>query len=107
MVAFIGASAGSRNIAMLVIMQCLGGTFGASSLVNAGGAIADMFPPSERGLALSFYSIAPFLGPILGPVVGGFIVENAGWRWVQGVCCIFMGVIGKPLPLTYLWRIIF
>lgn len=26
--------------------------------------------------------------------MGGFISENVGWRWVQGVCCIFIGVIG-------------
>lgn len=95
MIAFVGGSAGSRNMATLLVMQFLGGTFGGSPLVNAGGTIADMFPPADRGLALSFYSIAPFLGPILAPVVGGFIVQNVGWRWVQGVCCAFIGSIGR------------
>ncbi|OKL57799.1 hypothetical protein UA08_07260 [Talaromyces atroroseus] len=94
MVAFIGGSAGSRNITTLLILRFLGGTFGASPLVNSGGAIADLFPPAQRGLAMALYCAAPFLGPVLGPVVGGFVSENVGWRWVQGVCCIFIGVIG-------------
>ncbi|KFH44385.1 putative transporter-like protein [Hapsidospora chrysogenum ATCC 11550] len=94
MVAFIGGSAGSQNIATLVLLRFFGGTFGGSPLVNSGGAIADLFPPAQRGLAMTLYCVAPFLGPILGPVVGGFISQSVGWRWVQGVCCIFIGVIG-------------
>ncbi|PWY80812.1 putative MFS transporter [Aspergillus sclerotioniger CBS 115572] len=105
MVAFIGGTAGSRNTATLLILRFLGGIFGGSPLVNSGGTIADLFPPAQRGLAMTIYCVAPFLGPILGPVVGGFVSENVGWRWVQGVCCIFIGVIGilgvVLVPETY------
>ncbi|KAE8440761.1 hypothetical protein EG329_006596 [Mollisiaceae sp. DMI_Dod_QoI] len=94
MVAFIGGSAGSQNVTTLLVLRFFGGTFAGSPLVNSGGAIADLFPPAQRGLAMTLYCVAPFFGPILGPVVGGFISENIGWRWVQGVCCIFIGVIG-------------
>ncbi|KAF4630726.1 hypothetical protein G7Y89_g7413 [Cudoniella acicularis] len=105
MVAFIGGSAGSQNITTLLVLRFFGGTFSGSPLVNSGGAIADLFPPAQRGLAMTLYCVAPFLGPILGPVVGGFVSENAGWRWVQGVCTIFIGVIGILgvifIPETY------
>ncbi|PYI02722.1 putative MFS transporter [Aspergillus sclerotiicarbonarius CBS 121057] len=94
MVAFIGGTAGSRNITTLLLLRFFGGTFGGSPLVNSGGAIADLFPPAQRGLAMTLYCVAPFLSPILGPVVGGFVSENVGWRWVQGGCCILIGVIG-------------
>lgn len=94
MVAFIGGSAGSRNITTLLVLRFLAGTFGGSPLVNSGGTIADLFPPAERGLAMTLFCAAPFLGPILGPVIGGFVSENIGWRWVQGICCITIGVIG-------------
>ncbi|CAH0021305.1 unnamed protein product [Clonostachys rhizophaga] len=94
MVGFIGGSAGSKNIQTLLILRFFGGTFGGSPLVNSGGAIADIFPPAQRGLAMTLYCVAPFLGPILGPIIGGFISEGAGWRWVQGVCCAFIGVVG-------------
>lgn len=105
MVAFIGGSAGSQNITTLLVLRFFGGTFGGSPVVNSGGAIADLFPPAQRGLAMTLYCVAPFLGPVLGPVVGGTISENAGWRWVQGVSCIFIGVIGIVgaifVPETY------
>lgn len=105
MVAFLGGSAGSQNVATLLILRFFAGTFGASPLVNSGGTIADLFPPIQRGLALTVYCVAPFLGPVLGPVMGGFISENVGWRWVQGVCTIFIGVIGILgvifIPETY------
>ncbi|KAK9251203.1 major facilitator superfamily domain-containing protein [Lipomyces tetrasporus] len=105
MVAFLGGSAGSQNIATLLILRFFAGTFGGSPLVNSGGTIADLFPPAQRGLALTIYCVAPFLGPILGPVVGGLVSENVGWRWVQGVCVIFIGVVGILgvifIPETY------
>ncbi|OQE32682.1 hypothetical protein PENFLA_c001G04021 [Penicillium flavigenum] len=105
MVAFLGGSAGSQNVATLLILRFFAGTFGGSPLVNSGGTIADLFPPAQRGLALTIYCVAPFLGPILGPIVGGFVSESVGWRWVQGVCVIFIGVIGILgivfIPETY------
>lgn len=105
MVAFLGGSAGSQNITTLLMLRFLAGTFGASPLVNSGGTIADLFLPAQHGLAMTVYCVAPFLGPVLGPVMGGFISENVGWRWVQGVCTIFIGVIGILgvifIPETY------
>ncbi|KAJ5787109.1 hypothetical protein N7457_002099 [Penicillium paradoxum] len=105
MVAFLGGSAGSKNVATLLILRLFAGTFGASPLVNSGGTIADLFPPAQRGLALTVYAVAPFLGPVLGPVMGGFISQSIGWRWVQGVCTIFIGIIGLLgvifIPETY------
>jgi hypothetical protein len=94
MVAFLGGSTGSQNIATLLILRFFAGTFGGSPLVNSGGTIADIFPPAQRGLALTIYCVAPFLGPILGPIIGGFVSQSAGWRWVQGLCTIFIGVVG-------------
>lgn len=94
MVSFMAGSAGSPNIATLLVLRFLAGTFGGSPLVNSGGAIADLFPPAQRGLAMTIYCVAPFLGPILGPIVGGFATQYIGWRWVQGICTIFIGVIG-------------
>ncbi|KAK4935469.1 hypothetical protein LTR10_023485 [Elasticomyces elasticus] len=104
MVAFIGGSAGSQNIITLLILRFLAGTFGGSPLVNSGGTIADMFSPAQRGLAMVIYCVAPFLGPVVGPVMGGFISENVGWRWVQGLCCILVGIIGMLGIISSSWK---
>ncbi|OCK77027.1 MFS general substrate transporter [Lepidopterella palustris CBS 459.81] len=103
--AFNAGAAGSQNMATLIILRFFAGAFGSSPLTNAGGVIADMFPAKERGLAMSIFSVAPFMGPTLGPIVGGFLGESEGWRWVEGLMAIFTGtlwIIGALLiPETY------
>lgn len=81
---FNAGAAGSQNIWTLIILRFFAGAFGSSPLTNAGGVIADMFPAEERGLAMSLFAAAPFMGPVLGPIVGGFVGETIGWRWIEG-----------------------
>lgn len=103
--AFVAASAGANSMSALLVLRFLSGTFGAAPLTNAGGVIADMFTPTERGLAMVFFSCAPFFGPVLGPVMGGYVSMNIGWRWLQGICAIFIGVVwicgSVFIPETY------
>ena len=98
-------AAGSQNVWTLLILRFFAGSFGSSPLTNAGGVIADIFPADQRGLATSLFAGAPFLGPTLGPVIGGFLGENAGWRWVQGFLAVFTGLIWMAetvcIPETY------
>ncbi|KAF7880955.1 uncharacterized protein EAF02_006846 [Botrytis sinoallii] len=102
---FNAGAAGAQNIQTLLIMRFLAGAFGSSPLTNAGGVIADMFSASHRGIAMSIFAAAPFLGPVIGPIVGGFLGETEGWRWVEGLMAIFTGalwIIGTlTIPETY------
>ena len=56
-------AAGSRNIETVLTLRFLAGVFGSSPFTNAPGVIADMFSARERGLAMSLFSAAPFMGP--------------------------------------------
>ena len=102
---FNAGAAGSQNIQTLIILRFFAGAFGSSPLTNAGGVIADMFPASERGVAMSVFAAAPFLGPTIGPIVGGFLAEAEGWRWVEGLMAIFTGALwllgAFTIPETY------
>lgn len=102
---FNAGAAGANSAATLIVMRFLAGTFGSSPLTNAGGVIADMMPASQRGVAMSIFAAAPFMGPVLGPIVGGFVGETVGWRWVMGVIAIFTGVVwifgAFVVPETY------
>jgi MFS family permease len=73
---------------------------------NRTGVIADMFAAKQRGLALTMFAAAPFMGPVLGPIVGGLVGETIGWRWLEGIMAIFTGTLwiaGSFLvPETYL-----
>ncbi|KAJ5081798.1 Major facilitator superfamily domain general substrate transporter [Penicillium alfredii] len=103
--AFNAGAAGAKNIQTLIILRFLAGCFGSSPFGNGGGTIADMFPASQRGIAISFFAAAPFLGPTIGPVIGGFLATGAGWRWVEGFLAAFAGVLWicviVLLPETY------
>lgn len=102
---FNAGAASSQNIETLLILRFFAGAFGSSVLTNAGGVIADMFPASQRGIAMSVFAAAPFMGPTLGPIVGGFLGETKGWRWVEGLMAIFTGVLWiigtMTIPETY------
>ncbi|KAI1145438.1 MFS general substrate transporter [Nemania diffusa] len=96
---------GSKNIATLLVLRFLAGSFGSSPLTNAAGVVADMFDASERALALAIFVGAAFLGPSLGPIASGFLVEAAGWKWNQGLMAIFTGIVflvgSVGVPETY------
>jgi multidrug resistance protein len=76
---FNAGCAGAQNIWSLLILRFFAGSFGSSPLASAGAVIADMFTAKERGLAMTIFAAAPFMGPVLGPIVGGFLGQYAGW----------------------------
>lgn len=39
-----------------------------------------VFPPQQRGMALGIWTIAGGASATLGPTIGGWLVENVGWR---------------------------
>jgi multidrug resistance protein len=103
--AFNAGAAGANSMATLIVLRFFAGTFGSSPLTNAGGVIADMFPANQRGIGMSIFAAAPFLGPVIGPIVGGFVGETIGWRWNEGVMACFTGVVwifgSLTIPETY------
>ncbi|RFU23826.1 hypothetical protein B7463_g12514, partial [Scytalidium lignicola] len=80
----------ARNVATILVCRFLGGVFGVASLAIAGGALADIWEPLSRGIAVAGFASATFLGPVLGPLVGGFVTKShLGWRWTQWLTLIF------------------
>lgn len=103
-------AAGARDVQTLLVLRFLGGAIGSNSLVSSGAVVADQFAARERGLALSYYAVTPFLGPTLGPIIGGFIGEDMGWRWIEGFLAVFTGTLSivyiLTVPETYAPRIL-
>ena len=64
--AFTVGTSCAQTMPQLLVLRFFASAFGSSSLTVAGGVITDMFNVSERGLALSIFAMAPFLGPALG-----------------------------------------
>ncbi|CAF1049269.1 unnamed protein product [Adineta steineri] len=89
MTAFNAGSAASQNIWTHIILRFFAGAFGSSAFANSSGTIADLYPANQRGLPLTIFAAAPFLGPVFGSIIGGFTGAAIGWRWIQGIMAIF------------------
>jgi EmrB/QacA subfamily drug resistance transporter len=56
------------------------GAGGLISLVLA--IIGDLVPPRERGKYQGYFAGVFGVSSVLGPLVGGFLVDQASWRWI-------------------------
>ncbi|KAM6535893.1 hypothetical protein FALCPG4_005420 [Fusarium falciforme] len=95
----------SQNMPMLIIFRFLMGFAGSTPVTNGSGTISDMFPVEERGKAMAVWAMGPLLGPCIGPLMGGYMIEDLGWRWVFWVIAIFAGALSVvcyfAAPETY------
>ncbi|WVQ82942.1 hypothetical protein IAT38_005078 [Cryptococcus sp. DSM 104549] len=81
------------NIGCLLASRFICGFFASAPLTLAGGTIADIWGPQERGFAIAIFAAAPYTGPVIGPLIGGFIGKYAGWRWLFWVNMISAAVV--------------
>lgn len=70
----------------LIVLRLLWGVAEAFYFVAAFAALADLAPPGRTGEALSFNSLALYLGLALGPLLGQLLLELGGFpaAWVGG-----------------------
>ena len=61
------------------ILQGMGGG-GLQPLSQA--ILLETFPKEEHGMAMALFGMGVVLAPILGPVVGGWLTDQASWRWI-------------------------
>lgn len=54
------------NLNSLIAFRFLAGIGGSGCMTIGGGVVADLFPPDQRGLATSLYTLGPLFGPTLG-----------------------------------------
>lgn len=96
----------AKNIATLIVCRLIDGILFSAPMCIIGGSLADIWIGSERGIAFSIFSAAPFLGPALGPIFGGLLADYSGtWRWVYWTFLIVAGfgyaVFILIVPETY------
>jgi MFS transporter, DHA2 family, multidrug resistance protein len=70
------------SLAQLIIFRLAQGFFGGGMQPNQQSIILDTFPPAKRGAAFGVAAIATVVAPVLGPTLGGYITDNASWRWI-------------------------
>lgn len=59
----------ATNLETILVCRFLMGLFGCSPLAVVGGALADIWNPVDRAVAIALFSVSTFMGPVLGPIV--------------------------------------
>lgn len=71
----------SQNMFQLIIFRAIQGLGGGALFANAFAIIGDLFPPAERGKWQGLTGGAFGLASVIGPSLGGWLTDNASWRW--------------------------
>lgn len=72
----------SQTLTELIIFRALQGIGGGAIMGNAFAIIADLFDPAERARWQGALGGIFGLSSVIGPALGGWLTDNASWRWV-------------------------
>lgn len=95
---FSFATGAAKDLQTIMITRFFTGFFASAPVTNTGGVLGDLFPSSQRGIAIASYAMAVVIGPVFGPIVGAaFVVQpSLRWRWTQyltGIIQLFVLVL--------------
>lgn len=79
----------------LVLLRVLSGVGEAAMFVGAATAIQDLAPPTRRGEAASYFSVAVYGGLGLGPPLGELLLQRWGYDavWLGAACMTFVATV--------------
>jgi DHA2 family multidrug resistance protein len=86
----------ATSLGELVLFRLAQGFFGGGLQPSQQSIILDTFPAAKRGAAFGVVAVATIVAPVLGPTLGGFITDDATWRWVffinvpVGILAVFL-----------------
>jgi EmrB/QacA subfamily drug resistance transporter len=101
MVLFLVASAGcgaAPSMGVLIAFRAVQGVGGGIVFASVFATIGDIFAPAERAKYMGLFIGTFSLASVLGPTVGGFLTDNATWRWV-----FYINVPVGAVALPALW----
>ncbi|WP_250121336.1 MFS transporter [Chroococcidiopsis sp. CCMEE 29] len=88
------------NVNQLIIARAVQGIGGALLVPGSLAIISASFSAEQRGQAIGTWSGFTGITSALGPVLGGWLIENASWRWI-----FFLNVPLAAIVLSIaLWR---
>ena len=93
----LAGMSGSMN--QLIASRAIQGLGGGVIMANSFVAIADLFPPEERGKFQGFLGVVFGMASVIGPTLGGFITDNFSWSWIF----LINVPVGLPVLLLIAW----
>jgi EmrB/QacA subfamily drug resistance transporter len=72
----------SQGMGELIVFRTLQGIGGGGLIVLAQAIIGDVVAPRDRGRYQGVFGGVFGISSVAGPLIGGFLVDNASWRWI-------------------------
>ena len=89
------------SIHQLIAARAIQGLGGALLVPGSLALISASFPEEQRGRAIGTWSGFTAITAAAGPVLGGWLVQNASWRWV-----FFLNLpLAVAVVLISIWRV--
>ena len=92
----------SPNVNQLIIARAVQGIGGALLVPGSLAIISASFSGEQRGRAIGTWSGFTAITSALGPVLGGWLIENASWRWIfflnVPLAVIVLGIVFWRVP---------
>lgn len=91
----------AQNLEEMVLFRALQGISGAFIAPLSQAFMLDTNKPSKHAQMMALWGMGIMIGPILGPVLGGWLTEQANWRWVFFVN-LPIGILSLAILMAYL-----
>jgi EmrB/QacA subfamily drug resistance transporter len=72
----------AQSMGQLIAFRALQGVGAGGLIPLSQAAIADLFPPRERGRYQGYISGMWAIAAVAGPLLGGTLSDHASWRWI-------------------------
>lgn len=70
------------NLQALIGARLVQGIGSGCILPLAQAVLLEVFPPEQRGVAMSLFGVAAMFSPLAGPFIGGYLTDNFSWQWI-------------------------
>ena len=72
----------AKTFPQMIIYRIIQG-IGSGALIPISQAILrERFPREKQAMAMAIFGMGIVLAPAMGPILGGFLIDNYGWRWI-------------------------
>ncbi len=94
----------SFNMEMLILCRAIQGFGGGILIPVATAAVADLYPPRERGKMQGLLGALFGIGSGIGPLMGGYIEQSLSWHWIfyinvpLAIVCFILTIKKFPAP---------
>lgn len=72
----------SDSMNAVIASRAVQGIGGGLMMVTSLSAVADLFPPEERGKYQGALAGVYAVAALVGPILGGYVTHHYGWQWV-------------------------